>query len=140
MPLDWPAVMVMVVAPPSPTINPAVISRVPHISVTVCSVLNLTLLVIDTVAVAASPPSVSSVTLVLDESRSVKLQFGVRVVRGMEAVSPPPPMPFTARTSKVYWVPGSRPSTTYPFEFCSVGALSGMSVQPVVPGTEVPSA
>ena len=58
----------------------------------------------------------------------------------MAAFSAPPPIPFTARTSKVYWVPGSRPSTVYEFEFCSVGALSGISVQPVVVGTEVPSA
>ena len=111
LPLDPPMGMVMVVTSFAPRITPELRSR-PRSSVTVWSAPKRTLLVIDTVAVAASPPSVSSVTSLLDASRSVKRQSGAGVVSGMEAFSPPPPMPFTARTSKVYSVPESRPSTT----------------------------
>ena len=63
--------MVSVVAPPAPWTWEAPRSALHHWMVTVWSVLNLTLLVIDTVAVAASPPSTSSVTSLPPESRRV---------------------------------------------------------------------
>ena len=112
LPLACSAEMVMAVAPPAPTTDPNVRSTVPHCNCTVWSVPNRTLLVIDTVAVAASPPSVSSVTLLLDESRSVKLHAGVAVVSVTDAAVPSP-CPFSARTSNVYWVPGLRPVTVW---------------------------
>ena len=78
----------MVVAPPAPTINPAVISKIPHFSVTVWAVLNRTLLVIDTVAVAGSPPSVSSVTGSPFEPVSVKLHAATSSSTTVMTISP----------------------------------------------------
>ena len=62
VPFDCPAVMVMVALPPAPWMSPLVISWPPHSRVIVWSVSNRTLLVIETLAVAEAPPSVSSVT------------------------------------------------------------------------------
>ena len=90
----------MAVAPPSPTIDPTVISKLPHFSVTVWLVPKVTLLVIFTVAVAGSPPSVSSVTGSPLESVSVNSQVGASVVTITLASFPLPPT-FSARTSKV---------------------------------------
>ena len=62
VPFDCPAVMVMVALPLAPWMSPLVISWPPHSRVIVWSVSNRTLLVIETLAVAEAPPSVSSVT------------------------------------------------------------------------------
>ena len=139
LPLAPSAGMVMSVAAPAPRISPTVISNPPHSILTVWSAPNRTLLVIDTVAVAESPPSVSSVTSLLDESRSVKLQVGVGVVRVTLAAGPGL-IPFTARTSKVYSVSASSPVTLKSVSFGWPGALLGMSTHVVAAGTEVPSA
>ena len=70
----------------------------------------VTLLVIFTVAVAGSPPSVSSVTGSPFESVSVNAHTGASTVF-VTLASAPLPIPFTARTSKVYSVPAVSPVT-----------------------------
>ena len=105
VPLDWPGGIVMALAPPAPWIGLAASSARPsHSSVTVCAVVNVTPLVIRTVTVADAPPSTSSVTALPFESVIVSSHAGVAVVR-MTVASAPLPMPFTARTSKVYSLP-----------------------------------
>ena len=115
------------------------ISNPPHSIFTVWSVLNVKPLAIDTVAVAASPPSVSCVTAAPLESVSVSSHSSALVVR-LSLAFAPGPIPFTARTSKVYCVPGSSPVTSMPLSFWPPGALSAMSIQVVVEGTELPAA
>ena len=79
LPLDWPAGMVMVSVPPAPWIRPFPKRRPPRSNCTVWSVENRTPLMIDTVDVAESPPSVSSVTAFPFASVRVKRQSGVGV-------------------------------------------------------------
>ena len=77
VPLACCARIVRLVAPPAPAMTPTPRSPLNHWSVTVWSVWNRTVFVIRTVTVADAPPSMSSVTLLPFESRSVKRHSGV---------------------------------------------------------------
>ena len=134
VPLDWPGGIVMALAPPAPWIGLAVSSARPsHSSVTVCAVPNVTPLVIRTVAVADAPPSVSCVTA-FPLSVSVSNHVGVAVVC-VTVAGAPLPMPFTARTSKVYCVPAVSPVTVWVVVSASLFRMSAQVPPAVVPWT-----
>ena len=126
----------MVSVPPVPWISPVLIWEPPHSSVTVWSVPKVTPLVIDTVAVAESPPSVSSVTASPFESVSVNSHTGASTV-SVTLASTPLPILFTALTSKVYSVPVVSPVTVW---LVVLAPLPVMSSQVVAAGTDVPAA
>ena len=136
VPLACCAEIVRVVAPPAPAMTPAPRSALNHWSVTVWAVWNRTSLVIVTVAVADAPPSTSCVTALPFESVSVKLHAGASTVF-VTLASAPLPIPFTARTSKVYSVPDVRPVTVW---LVVLAPLPVMLSQVVAAGTDVPAA
>ena len=98
--------------------------------------LNRTLLVIVTLAVADAPPSTSCVTALPPESVSVNSQVGASTVFVTLAAAPLP-SPFTARTSKVYSVPDVRPVTVW---LVVLAPLPVMLSQVVAAGTDMPAA